>query len=586
MKTRFTRLLIMLVLLASLFPVTVAFADDDDGNYEFKGIVVSFPAGWVGDWLVNDGFADRVVHVTNSTRIKQEHGPIAEGVCVEVKGWLQADNSVNATKIETKEPGKCPGAGGGSGYVEFRGLIESLPNTTGWIGDWTVSNRTVRVSATTRIEQHHGLIAVGACVEVKGWLQADGSVDAIKVETEEAWKCPSGSSGGGGGHMEFYGTIESLPNTPGWIGDWVVSGRTVRVDDTTRIEQEHGPVAVGAYVEVKGWLQADGSVNATKIEVKMPAGGGGGGSSYTKFYGTVESLPDTPGWIGDWVVGGRIVRVTNWTRIEQEHGPVAVGAYVEVKGWARADGSVDATKIEVKSSPGGPGSGGYTKFYGTIQQMPASGFIGTWIVSGRTVNVSNATRIEQEHGPAIVGAYVEVKGYLRADGSVDATKIEVKSSPGAPGGGGYTKFYGTVEQMPADGFIGTWIISGRVTTVTATTRIEQEHGPAVVGAYVEVEGYLQADGSVSATKIEVKSSPGSGGGGGNVGYVKFYGVVEDLPATGFIGDWVVSGRTVRVDASTRIEQEHGTVRIGAFVEVKGIQQADGSVNATKIEVKN
>lgn len=70
------------------------------------------------------------------------------------------------------------------------------------------------------------------------------------------------------GNYKFYGTIESLPNTPGWIGDWVVSGRTVHVTSATRIEQKKGPVAVGAYVEVKGTQQADGSVNATKIEVK------------------------------------------------------------------------------------------------------------------------------------------------------------------------------------------------------------------------------------------------------------------------------------------------------------------------------
>lgn len=506
MKTRLFHFLTLLVLLAGLFPATVALADGDDGNYEFKGIVVSFPAGWVGDWSVNDGFTDRVVHATDFTRIEQKHGPIAVGACVEVKGWLQDDSSVNATKIETKEAWKCGGSGGGSG----------------------------------------------------------------------------------GGHTEFYGTIESLPNTAGWIGDWSVSGRVVHVDNSTRIEQEHGPVAVGAYVEVKGWPQADGSINAAKIEVKMSGGGGGGGTSYIKFYGTIESLP-AAGWIGDWTISGRTVHVDSLTRIEQKHGPVAVGAYVEVKGWSQADGSVNATKIEVENGPdGGGGSGGtgYTKFYGTVEQMPSGGLAGTWIVSARTVYVSNTTWIDERHGPAVVGAYVEVHGYPQADGSVNATKIEVKASPGGSSGGGtYTKFYGTVEQMPSGTFVGTWLISGRVTTVTASTRIDQEHGPAVVGAYVEVEGYLQADGSVNATKIEVKSSSGSGG-GGSVGYIKFYGIIEDLPASGWIGDWMVSGRIVHVSNTTRVEQEHGLVRMGAYVEVKGIQQADGSVNATKIEVKN
>ncbi|NOZ27595.1 MAG: hypothetical protein GXP39_06015, partial [Chloroflexi bacterium] len=44
---------------------------------------------------------------------------------------------------------------------------------------------------------------------------------------------------------EFRGTVESLPSS-GLIGDWVVSGRTVHVSAETRIDQEDGPVAVGA----------------------------------------------------------------------------------------------------------------------------------------------------------------------------------------------------------------------------------------------------------------------------------------------------------------------------------------------------
>ena len=587
MKARTTRwfLLLALVVLA-MVPATAALADEEDGNYKFYGTVVSFPSNLVGDWVVNDGTVDRIVRVASSTRIEQEHGPIAQGVCVEVKGWLQPDNSINATKIETKEAYKCSGSGGGgsSRYIEFYGTVDSLPNTPGWIGAWTVSGRTVHVTATTRIEQEHGPVAQGVCVEVKGLLQSDGAVNATKIETKEPWKCPSGG-GGSSGYTEFYGTVESLPAN-GLMGDWTVSGRTVHVDATTRIEQEHGPVAVGAYVEVKGWLQADGSVNATKIEVKMPARDGGGGSNYIKFYGTVESLPSGT-WIGTWTVSGRTVHVDATTRIEQEHGSVVVGAYVEVKGWTRADGSVNAVKIEVKASPGtggGSDSSTYTKFYGFVEQLPPDGLVGTWIVSGRVTSVTATTWIDQEHGPVRLNAYVEVEGLLQADGTVVATKIEVKASP--PAGGQPTpflKFYGYVESLPANGLVGTWTVGGRTVVVDPNTRIEQEHGPVAVGAYVEVEGYLQSDGSIAATKIEVKASSSSGG--SNTSYVKFYGVVEDLPASGWIGDWVVSGRTVRVDANTRIEQEHGTVRIGAYVEVKGIQQSDGSVNALKIEVK-
>ncbi|RME43171.1 MAG: hypothetical protein D6791_16100 [Chloroflexi bacterium] len=481
--------------------------------------------------------------------------------------------------------------GGNDGNYEFRGTIETLPADI-YNGDWQVSGVTVHVTPATQIDEERGPVAVGAYVEVKGWLQADGSVDATKIDVKSS---PGGGGGGGDdhGYMKFYGTIESLPDTPGWIGDWIVSGRTVHVTSATQIEQEHGPVAMYAFVEVKGPQQADGSVNATKIEVKIGAGSGGNGRSYTQFYGTIDSMPAN-GLTGDWSVGGRTVHVDAATRIEQEHGPVAVGVYVEVKGWLEADDSVSAVKIEVKEgqSSGSGGSGGgsivgtYTKFYGTVDNYP-DGLVGLWSVSGQSVEVTPTTWIDQEHGPVTQGAYVEVEGWVQTDGTVTATKIEVKDSPGNYGDGSHTKFYGTVEQLPADGLVGTWWVSGRAVQVDSSTWINQEHGTVMVGAYIEVEGMPQTDGSIIATKIEVKSHSATGGGSsGSEGYTKFYGIVESLPAGGsLIGDWVVSGRTVHVDAITRIDQEHGPVQTGVRVEVKGIQNADGTVTAYKIEVK-
>jgi hypothetical protein len=70
---------------------------------------------------------------------------------------------------------------------------------------------------------------------------------------------------------EVYGVVKSLPGTPNRVGDWTIDGRTVRVEASTRIEQEHGQPEVGASVEVKGQPQPDGSLKATKIELKRRA---------------------------------------------------------------------------------------------------------------------------------------------------------------------------------------------------------------------------------------------------------------------------------------------------------------------------
>lgn len=48
-----------------------------------------------------------------------------------------------------------------------------------------------------------------------------------------------------------------------------------------------------------------------------------------EFYGVVESRPKTD--VGQWVVGGRKLDVTKDTELEEEHGPLVVGACVEVE---------------------------------------------------------------------------------------------------------------------------------------------------------------------------------------------------------------------------------------------------------------
>lgn len=65
-----------------------------------------------------------------------------------------------------------------------------------------------------------------------------------------------------------------------------------------------------------------------------------------KIYGTVRSLPE--GMIGIWIVDGKQIDVTDVTRIEEDYGKAAVGAYVEIEGTASGE-TLSARKIEVKS---------------------------------------------------------------------------------------------------------------------------------------------------------------------------------------------------------------------------------------------
>ena len=52
------------------------------------------------------------------------------------------------------------------------------------------------------------------------------------------------------------------------VGTWQVSGKTIQVTETTRIDQEMGALGVGVAVEVEGETQPDGSILASEVEVE------------------------------------------------------------------------------------------------------------------------------------------------------------------------------------------------------------------------------------------------------------------------------------------------------------------------------
>ncbi|RJR14626.1 MAG: hypothetical protein C4581_13740 [Nitrospiraceae bacterium] len=163
-----------------------------------------------------------------------------------------------------------------------------------------------------------------------------------------------------------------------------------------------------------------------------------------KFYGTVERMPEA-GWNGIWVINGRDVLVTGKTRIEEEYGKAAPGAYVEVKG-DYSGKTFTAYKIEVKgekrhqeiapspeqSSNGKPRDYSThqdkvfnSRFEGVIEALPKAGYEGLWIIDGRKIEVTTKTIISETGSGAAVGAFVKVKG-SRSGETITAYEIEIE----------------------------------------------------------------------------------------------------------------------------------------------------------------
>ncbi len=558
----FAALLVVAALLLGSWPASSAAAmDDDDDDVEITGPIISLPNtdGFIGQWQVGSA----KINVTRDTEIDQARGRIAVGAIVEVEGTRQNDGSVRAEEIEVKL------SPGGGAPAQFSGRIEELPSTPNRVGDWQVAGKTIRVSAATRIEQGRGQVAVGVFVEIKGLAQSDGSINALEIEVKP--------DGAGGLAVKFLGRIERLPSADNRIGDWVVSGRTVRVTANTQIKQERFNVMIGALVEVEGVAQNDGAIIANKIEVKANLDNP---TLFVNFRGVIEMLPNTQNFVGDWKVSGRAVKVTDQTRINQERGQPAVGATVEIAGSLNTDGSVNAQRIEVREN-NAPGS---VRFVARVTMLPnTQNLVGDWKVGEKTVHVAANTKIDQEKSRVGIGSLVEVKGTLRQDGSVDATEIEVKHSNNDTAN--YIRFFGAISALPSNNrLIGDWTVGGQIVHVIQRTRIRTEHGAPRVGAFVEVEGNLRADNSVDAFVIEVERDADAPQ--GTIGFINFYGQIKALPTTqNFIGDWMVGTKTVHVVANTRLEARLGQIAVNSFVEVRGYLLGDGTVTAIKIEVR-
>jgi len=142
-----------------------------------------------------------------------------------------------------------------------------------------------------------------------------------------------------------------------------------------------------------------------------------------------------------------------------------------------------------------------------------------------------------------------------------------------------TEFEGTVDAI--DGMVLT--VAGRKVAVTDATKIRKEDAAAtfadlVLGTPVEVEGTLNADGSVTASEISIEDR-------NEVERIAFVGTLTQIAGNTLTVDGVmvnVGSATVIVRGDTALTL--ADLKVGDRVLVRGAVQADKSVNATRIRV--
>ena len=210
------------------------------------------------------------------------------------------------------------------------------------------------------------------------------------------------------------------------------------------------------------------------------------------------------------------------------------------------------------------------KTFSTTIRVPAGSKLS---LQNTRLNKNGSAQAEQED--------LEVEGTLSAvDCGASPNTITVTPSDG-----------GAAVVMSFDATITEIVDDSTHTKITDCTTLASNY----LNAPAKAEGAQAGDGSIVADSIELKPGDGGGSGGGG-GDVHFDGVVqsENCPNSIVVQRSDSTDVTVNLSPSTEINidgsdnQSSGAcsdIPQGARVDVEGTPQADGSVNASQIEVR-
>ena len=137
---------------------------------------------------------------------------------------------------------------------ELNGTADNITST-----NITVGNKTLVIDSNTKIK---GNLVSGSSIEIKAIIQDDGTLLATKIHVKNNEGHKNGNSDNASDDNEITGPIQSLSNNN---TSMVINDQTVLINQATKIK---GQLAVNARAEVEVVQQQDGSLLATKIEIK------------------------------------------------------------------------------------------------------------------------------------------------------------------------------------------------------------------------------------------------------------------------------------------------------------------------------
>jgi hypothetical protein len=317
----------------------------------------------------------------------------------------------------------------------------------------------------------------------------------------------------------------------------------------------------------RGWIAA-----CTALLVAGCGGGGGGGGGGGDTGGIDRGGITTSGTItgfGSVHVNGVRYQTTGATfTIDDQPGAesaLRVGQVVTITGTLDSNGTTGTATSVVFDD----------EVEGAVQSIDVGA--SRLVVLGRIVNVSPSTSFDDSIVPRtleglLVGDRIEVSGFVAADGSVDATRIERKSAQATSEVKGFVAGLDTVNRR---------FTLGSLTVSYATAQLADfPGGQPVAGDLVEAVGALDGAGVFVATRVEKESDDLDG-------RTDDRAEIEGL-VTRFVSaaDFSVAGQRVTTTGGT--VYEGGTAAslvLDANVEVEGRFDAAGTVVASKVQFR-
>lgn len=374
----------------------------------------------------------------------------------------------------------CGGGGGGSGSAAGTGVV-SKGVITGF-GSVLVNGVKFETTATTVVSDDTNVstsaLDVGMMVRVRGKLNDDGVTgSATHIEYEDSLQGPA----------------QDLTAT-----GCTILGQKVTVTATTIFDGATDLTAInaGQVLEVSGFTNADGTITATRIEVK--------GAGEAKIRGTVGNLDPvaktfTLAVMPATATAPALVFTVDYTAaaVAPDAAALVNGAYVKVKSATAPSGTtLTATKVSVKKS--GLDDADKAEVEGPVADFNAA--LKTFTVNGVKVDASG---ISLPAGFAD-GSMIEVEGPL-SNGVLTAVECNAENESEDE-----QSRTGTVTAKTAT----TLTVQGVEYTVTATTIFHDDSAAQdrllnldaiSINDTVEVAGYLEAaTNKTIATKIERK----------------------------------------------------------------------------------